>query len=149
MSETLTAPIEDKIEFVTADEAKKLDKMMGKRWVKVDEKGKPIDAKKYFYEIISCHPYEKKDVFSPLGKMLIKVEVQKFHRKQFGNVNVRVGNETKTQEQNQKVESHRYTGLTDNKFAPGGAWELVDEDANRQMDIHQFKKEFIIDTTEE
>lgn len=149
MSETLTAPIENKIEFVTIDEAKSLDKMISKRWVKVDDKGKPVDSKKFFYEVISCHPYERNNVFNPLGKLLIKVEVQKFYRKEFVTVNTRIGNETRPQKQNRKVEQHQFSGITESKFEPGGTWQCVDEDANRLLDIKEFQKQFIVDPSED
>ncbi len=147
MPETLTAPIDDKIEFVTIEEAKKLDKMIGKRWVKAGDK--PGNIKKFFYEIISCHPYERRDVMNPLGKMQIKVEVQKFYRNEYVTVNVRIGNDTRPEKQNKKVEQHQFSGITEDKFSPGGSWECVDEDANRMMDIKEFQKQFVVDAAEE
>lgn len=145
MAETLTAPIEDKIEFVTAEQADKVSKMMTKDWVKSDATGKPLKSKDFIYRIISCHPYEKAGHLPPMGHFLISLEVQKFYRIKFATKKVMVGGETKDFKENQKVDSHRFTGITDDKFNPGGSWECVDEDANRQIDLGQFLKEYAVD----
>lgn len=140
--------IEEKIEFVSANEAEKLDKMMTKDYVKRDANGKPTKSKDFVYRIISCHPYEKKDQFPPAGKFLIKVEVQKFHRNKFVEQKILISGKEQAQKVNKKVDGYEYTGITDNKFSPGGIWEQTDSDANRQIDLSEFNRIFVEDENE-
>ncbi len=138
--------IEDKIEFINAEEAEKIVRMMEKDWVKKD--AKPKDLKEFVYRIISCHPYEKSGQYPPADKFLVKGEVQKFYRHKFVEQKFLVSGQENTQKVNQKVEQFQYNDMTDSKFNPGGSWNMVDGDANRQIDFSVFLKEFTEDKSE-
>ncbi len=140
--------IDEKIEFVSAEEAEKLDKLMAKDYVKRGPDGKALKSKEFIYRIISCHPYEKAGQYPPAGKFLVKVEVQKFYRNKFIDNKILVSGQERTQKENQKVEAYVYSGITDNKFSPGGNWNLADGDANRMMDLREFQEMFAVDTAE-
>lgn len=141
MPETLTAPIppiNDKIEFVTKEEAERFDKMMTKTYVRLVN-GKPYKPKEFIYRIIGSHPYEPAGIVSQVGKFLMGFEVQKFYRKKMVTKNTQIGGELKPQKDNEKVEQHAFN----NDF---GVWECTDEDANRFIDCRKFEQEFQVDS---
>jgi hypothetical protein len=141
MAETITAPIDDKIKFVSEEEAEKFDKMMHKDYVRLVN-GKPHKPKEFIYRIIGSHPYEPAGAICAVGKFLIMFEVQKFYRKKFVTKNTSLGGELKPEKVNEKVDGH----LWDTQF---GVWKLVDEDANRHVDARKFLEEYQVDSDTE
>ncbi len=141
MAETLTAPIEDKIEFVTLADAQKLSKMMTKDWVKAGPDGKPTKSKEFIYRILSSHPYEKAGTINPVGKSPMILEVQKFYRNKFTTKKTMIGGQQQAEKENLKVDQHTYNDVS-------GVFDNVDEEANQMIDFHKFVREFAADAQE-
>lgn len=140
MSETtLTAPADDKIEFVTPQEAEKFERMLFKNYVKLGKDGKPDkDSKKFIYRIIGVHPYEKPGMVTMQNQFLMRFEVQKFHRNKFVVHKVTEGNSKVEQKDNEKVDQFRIR-------PDGEGFELNDSDANRFIDCRLFSTEYLPD----
>ena len=144
---TAIASPEPQEKWISVEEAEKFEKWIGRQYVKRDDKS---DAKKYFYKIISIHPYQpmaKK--FEDIGSTddcRYQFNVQKYHRHQTVKASIRIDERTsETVNTPKPVEAHAWK--------PGikgeGKWVLVDAGANFFLDVEKFKAQYEIDKTDE
>jgi len=138
---------EQKPEWVTLEEAEKLEKCIGRNYTK---KGDAKDAKKFFYKVTGCHQNVPAVPFSltqaaDLGStddFLISFEVQKYYRNEFRNSTFRDPqnpNSSREIKVNQHVESH---------VMKNDKWVCVDKTASFFMDSKKFLAEFERDKEE-
>lgn len=144
---TANAGPEPEQKWITLQEAEKYEKWIGRHFVKRDD---PKDAKKFFYQIISIHPYQpmaKK--FEDIGSTddcRYQFNVQKYHRHQTIKATVRPDERTSTvQDVPKPVEGHEWRA----RLKGEGAWVLVDPRANFFIDVETFKNQFELDKIEE
>lgn len=74
--------VEEKIQWVTAEEAEELDKLLFKPFIKKGDKHKAENAK-FIYRIIGSHPFVPTNVLTASGQHLVKFEIRKFYRNEF------------------------------------------------------------------
>jgi hypothetical protein len=74
--------VEEKIQWVTAEEAEELDKLLFKPFIKKGDKYKAENAK-FIYRIIGSHPFVPSNVLTASGQHLVKFEIRKFYRNEF------------------------------------------------------------------
>lgn len=151
MTNTVLAVAEDEeIQWVSLDEAKKLDLLIGKQFVhlfpdgKVDEK----DAKLYFYKIISVTPCQPGNMKSKEGtanrsNFLLDFQIQKYHRDRHYEVKIKnsgTNGSHQTIQQNEPVMPWSF----DPKMAriTGDGMVITDPMASRRIDSRDFLKEF-------
>ncbi len=138
---TLAKPAEEKIEWVSLEEAEKLQKYIGRQYIK---KGDEKDAKQFFYKILDIFPYQPmaKDMESMFSteNQLYKFNVQKYYRNKTRKAKRRDegGNQVDV-DANEPVESHEMRN---------GNWVCVDPMASFPMDTKKFKEQFEPDTQE-
>jgi len=135
--------LDDKIEWVTADEAEKLDKLLFKNFVRKTEL-KSGDRKKFFYRVTGACPYvplhhNGREVLAGTNQNLIEFTVDKFHRNEFVKSRRRESGQEIEEEINKPVSRNEY----DEKM---GTWEMVDQDTGFKIDSRKFLEEFVRDT---
>ena len=74
--------VEEKIQWVTAEEAEELDKLLFKPFIKKGDKYKAENAK-FIYRIIGSHPFVPSNVLTASGQHLVKFEIRKIYRNEF------------------------------------------------------------------
>ena len=127
------------IQWVTQEEAEKLDKLMFKPFVRKKEL-KPGDNKKFFYKVTGVCPYAPlyhngKEILASSTQNLIEFTVDRFHRNETIVSRRREGGVEIEEEVNKPVARNKY----DEK---SGTWELADEDTSFKIDSRKFLELF-------
>lgn len=137
----VASPEPEKINWVSLEDAEKLQKYIGRRFVR---KGNEADAKKYFYVVLDIFAYQpsSKDpnVLPSTDEQLYKFNIQKYYRDKLWEVTRRDSSQNQVKvKTNQPVDSHE---------ARGGNFVLVDSWASFPMDTAKFLASFSPDTDE-
>lgn len=122
------------IEWVTREESERLETLVGKNFVRREERENG-ETKKYFYRVMSACPSVPGGVLTSKHQSLVEFSVQKFMRKQFKRSKVVSGGATVEELMNEPaawVEINTKTGDA----------EVIDPDANFMMDSKRFESEF-------
>ncbi len=128
---TVASPEPTKPEWVSLEQAEKLTKQIGKRFVKKDD---AKDAKKFFYKIIGMHKNIPAGFNHSTDEFLISYEVQKYHRNKMVKSKKRdEGGNQFDAEENLQVDGHEMKE---------GIWVCVDQTASFFKDSKDFSKEF-------
>ena len=134
-------PETERINWVSLEDAEKLTKHIGRRFVKRDDEK---DAKKYFYQVLDIFAYQPsaKDptMLPSTDQQMYKFNIQKYYRNKLVKVTRRDESLNQLEVQaNQPVDSHE---------SRGGNFVCVDPWASFPMDSAKFLAAYEVDTTE-
>jgi hypothetical protein len=129
---------EPEIKWVSKEESERLDKLIGKDFVRKVERP---DAKSrdFFYRVISACPYVPRGVLTNKTQSMVTFNLQKFHRNRFVTKNAIVGGKQTSIQENESAQWVRQDPET-------GDFEVIDPDANFAMDSREFEQNFKRDT---
>jgi hypothetical protein len=139
----ITPAKEPPIQWVSDEEAEELNRILYKHFIRKKEL-KPGDNEKFIYRPIGLRPYVPSyhngmAIITQTNQNLVMVSVAKFHRGEFET--------RKRREGGQEIEEH------DNKRVPwteynrkAGVYDVVDPDANFDIDSRKFVELFKRDT---
>jgi hypothetical protein len=134
---------EPPIEWVTKEEAEKLDKLIFKPFIRRREL-KEGDNKKFFYRITGVTPYvplyhSNKEVVSASNENLLLFTVTRYHRNKYIEQKRREQGQELTEKVNEPILRNRYDESS-------GTWECVDPDTDFRIDARKFQEVFVRDT---
>lgn len=149
MNETMATPTRgtgaavpkpQKPQWVTPEEAEKYEEMLGKNFVRINERSEG-ESKEYFYQVIGVFPYHNlagNGVPAPNTlQHLVNVQVQKFYRNKKDEKKAVIAGQEKMVKVNRQVEWVELDKL--------GNARVLDADASFDMDARDFLKEFKAD----
>lgn len=129
---------EPDIQWVTKEESERLDKLIGKDFVRKVERS-TAKSKDYFYRVISACPYVPKGILTNKTQSCVTFNIQKFHRNKFVTKNAIVGGKQTSIQENESAQWVSQDSET-------GDFEVIDPDANFSRDSREFEAEFKRDT---